>query len=423
MKNLIAIIVLLVLAQSFAATSIKTVDVKGFGDTPKEAIDNALYRSVAMAVGVSVDSGDVVYGHRSSNSGAAFSEDGNKYSRDDVAFLAEGTVLKNKIKGFVKGYKVLDEGRDEDGRYFAHLEVSISEYTSPIKDEKDRLSITSFSNPRSGLQVGKELASRLINIISEQGNYRVVDREYNSEFGQERNIVESKDSSIAEKGRLGKVLGADYLLTGVIERAYITAKPKHSNATGQDYVEYEAYFDVRYSLLVAPTRELVLSDRIEIHLDEDQVKKLVKDWDYNDLDAGELKNGLLNMVASRIALQLSERISPMRIADVWDDGTIILNKGKGEVAAGMYFDIYHLGKDVIDPETKESLGAAQRRVAKLEISEIYPKYCFAKRVSGKINKSNIGDVCRVNNDKKEVVGAKSKIKRKANGGVVLPFDK
>ncbi len=423
MKKLIAMIVILAAAQSIAATNVKTLEVKGFGDSPKEAVDNALYRSVAMAVGVSVDSGDFIYGHRSSNSGAAFSEDGNKYSRDDVALLTEGTVLKNKIKGFIKGYKVIDEGKNSDGKYFALLKVDISEYASPIKDDKDRLSIVSFSNPRSGPQIGKELASRLIDTISKQGDYRIVDREYSNEFSQERNVVDSKDSSISEKGRLGKVLGADFLLTGVIERADIIAKPKHSNATGQDYVEYKAYFDVRYSLLVAPTRELELSDRIEIHLDNDQVKALVKDWDYKDVDAGELKNGLLNMVASRIALQLSERVSPMRIADVWDDDSIVLNKGKGKVAVGMSFDVYSLGADVIDPETKESLGAAQHKIAKLEISEIYPKYCFAKRVSGKIDKSNIGDICRVNNDKKEVVGAKRRVERKSNGGVVLPFDK
>lgn len=424
-KFIFSVIILVVFAQAFAnaAVSVKTVEVKGFGDSPKKAVDDALYRSVAMAVGVSVDSGDFLYAHDSSTGGVGLTEDGYKFSSDNVSMYSEGTILKNKIKGFIKGYEVVEEGRGEDGKYFALLKVNISEYSSPIEDTKPRLAVVRFTNPSGGLQVGKQLASRLTNTISKQGDYAVVDREHVFQFEQEMGLVVSQHTSNSEKGRIGKVLGADFILTGTIERADVIGKVKHSNATGRDYTEYEARFDVRYSLIVASTRQLKFSDRIEIALENDQVKKLVRDWDYDDVNAVDLKNGLLNLVASRIGLQLSENLSPMRIADVWDDGSILLNMGRGKIAKGMLVDVFAGGREVVDPTSGENLGLAQKHIAKIEVLEVYPKYCFAKKVSGQITQGEIGSVCRVNEQKKQTTtGAKRRTKRKSNGGVVMPFD-
>ncbi len=48
----------------------------------------------------------------------------------------------------------------------------------------------------------------------------------------------------------------------------------------------------------------------------------------------------------------------------------------------MTFSVWHEGEALIDPETGIELGSEKKKIAEIQITEVYPKYSKAKPVMG-----------------------------------------
>jgi hypothetical protein len=60
------------------------------------------------------------------------------------------------------------------------------------------------------------------------------------------------------------------------------------------------------------------------------------------------------------------------------DNLVTINRGEGGgVAEGDTFNVYALGEEMIDPDTKESLGREEVKVGKVKISQVNPKTSMA----------------------------------------------
>ena len=97
---------------------------------------------------------------------------------------------------------------------------------------------------------------------------------------------------------------------------------------------------------------------------------------------------------------------------------------QGNLKVGSKYEVFKLGKKIIDSYTKESLGRSEIKVGKAEIIRVLPKYSIAKIIEGKVSKNNILRSIVIENEKDEFekIGKESDVKIKSNGGVVLPFD-
>ena len=60
------------------------------------------------------------------------------------------------------------------------------------------------------------------------------------------------------------------------------------------------------------------------------------------------------------------------------DNTVTINRGEGSgVAVGDTFNVFALGEEMVDPDTKESLGREEVKVGKVKISQVNPKTSMA----------------------------------------------
>jgi hypothetical protein len=60
------------------------------------------------------------------------------------------------------------------------------------------------------------------------------------------------------------------------------------------------------------------------------------------------------------------------------DNTVIINRGDGGgVAAGDVFNVFALCEELIDPDTKESLGREEVKVGSVKITQVNPKTSIA----------------------------------------------
>jgi len=327
---------------------------------------------------------------------------------------------------------VLEEKKIDDTTYEVTLKVWVYDYEDPDQTKRIRLAIMpiklsqryqtgKFIEP--GSDISHMLAQKLSVGLSETNKFAVLDREYILDFAHNRNILLSDDSSLEEKAKLGKVLGADYMIVGTISDIRLEIKQKTSSAIGHPIREYEADFVFDYRLIVGPTRRVRLADTVNLSLETEEVKKLFKKWEPEDLDFRELFDNLASKVANQVVETIIDRLYPIRIASIDESGQIIVNQGGKRISQGLVLDVFTEDKEIFDIDTKESLGKTEVIIATIKIDKVVPRFSYAKLIEGDLSKISEGLICRYQKTgAKTIEGFKSEIERTPKGGVKLPFD-
>lgn len=434
MKNvfLFSIVAGLFCAQALS-DNVVVREIKGQGITKDEAIKNALIQAVSQVRGVKVGSDDYAFGYRSASADIERKDSGKKVEFDAVSVQTGGTVLRTETEGLVKTYEILNEKKIDEDTYEVTLKVWVFDHEPIDKTDRPRLAIMPIETlaghyqfgeyrPPSG-DISRQLSQKLSVGLTGTNKFAVLDREYIRAFARERNILLSSDASLEEKARLGEVLGADYMLVGTISDARLEIKQLISKDIVLTLREYEADFIFDYRVIVGPSRQVKLAEIVNISLETDEIKKLVKEWEPSDLDFREITDNLISKVANQVVETIIDRLYPVRIASIDENGQIIISQGGKRISKGFLFDVFAQGREILDVDTKESLGKTETLVATIKIDKVTPKIAYAKLIKGDISKVSEGLVCRRKKvAKKTLEGLKSDIEKTPQGGVKLPFD-
>ncbi len=437
MKRALLLVIILILVSSpllAAEANTKVLETKGQGVNRDEAINQALKQAVAQARGVAVSSIDTNFLYRSASADIERTDTGKRVEFDAVGVQTGGTTLRTDMAGLIKTYEVLSEKILKNGLYEVMLKVWVYDYESPEKSDRLRLAVMpirtlapsyTFGNLTvPSFDVSRQFSQRLASALTQTNKFAVLDREYIQEFARERNILLSDSTSLDELSRLGEVLGVDYMLVGTITDAGIRRDQQFSPAIGRPTSEYEADFTFEYRLIVGPTRQIKLAGVLDISLDKtEQIKKLVKKWEPQDMDWREMTDNFITMAANQLVETVIDQIYPVRIAGITGDGQIIINQGGSRISAGQLFDIYSQGKELFDVDTHESLGTTETLVATIKVEKVLPRMSYAKLINGSIAQLSEGLICRPRKaEQAPLEGRKGNIPRSPQGGVKLPFD-
>lgn len=430
---MLMLVAALVCPEVFSAPKTIVRQTKGQGVTREQAIDKALYQAVAQAKGIAVSSGRYDFGFQSAGVGIDTKDTGKSIEFDSVSVQAGGSTRLTDIAGWVKSYEVIDEQKIDDRSYEVTIKAWVYDYEDPEQTNRLKLAIMPIqtlydsypfgSYVSSGVEMSLKLSQQLSAGITGTNKFAVLDREYIDEFARNRNILISDDSPIEEKARLGQVLGADYMLVGTISNARLQIKERASRAIGRPIREYEVDYVFDYRLIVAPTRQVKLADTVNIALEEDQVRVLVKKWEPEDLDHREMIDNLTARVAKKVVDSIIDRLYPIRIASKNIIGQLIINQGGKRISKGSVLDVLVQGEEIIDVDTKESLGRTENQIATIRIEKVTPTISYARLVKGDLDKISVGLICRLRKvEYKLPERAGSRIRRTPQGGVKLPFD-
>jgi hypothetical protein len=269
-----------------------------------------------------------------------------------------------------------------------------------------------------------KLSQKLTTALTQTNKFAVLDRQHIQEYLHEQSVL-FHTAPIEEQARIGQALGADYMLVGTVTQAGLRIKNTATEAIANvAFAEYDADFAFDYRLIVAPSRQVKLSDSVRLHLETADVKKLVTKWEPSDLDYDELADNLIAKVAAEVVNKLSDRLYPPRIASIAADGNVVIDQGGDRLVTGALLDVYKADKQITDSDTKESLGSTEILIATIRIDKVSPTIAYATVISGDASKLSQGLVCRIKSlPQEEIGGAKSNIERTPQGGVKLPFDK
>ena len=167
------------------------------------------------------------------------------------------------------------------------------------------------------------------------------------------------------------MLGADYLLYGVIDRVVVEDQSKTIEITGERKNRLAGLAEVRFTVLATATRQVKWSSAIA--LDQVFPARL-----HPERAAAQLLQG----VAAAMVDELTENIYPPKVTAVVAPGQFVVNRGGNTVAPGDLFEVFAIGEQLIDPDTGEPLDRIEMSVGIAQIVDVKPKYSVAELISG-----------------------------------------
>jgi len=413
----------------FAVQTTTTVQVKGFGVTRNEAIQNALIEALKQTKGVSIDS-KKEFSKKLQQQNISINQ---KNSRKIAVDSLSQSKIKEATKGLINSYRILNVQKASNREWNVKLLVKILGYKSPGLSTKHRRKIAVMpfyyakkhfyiaGQQYSGAKISDMLSQSLTNDFTQSRRFAVVDRTYLRDMSQELGIIASGQTPLSQRVKLGQKLGADYLLVGTIQAANMHTTSTHNQLLGSSSAQKSAEFIIDYRIIVVGTSQIKWS----------ATKKAVIDLSHSSRSTEMVLTNAIENVTHSIVNELLSNIYPIRIIKVTRVGNIVLNQGGNSLQIGTTMNVMHLGEKMIDPYTHESLGRLENKVATIQITNVTPKLSYAKVIEGSLNSIKRNDICR--RLKKQQFSAnaivqdnpnwkKSSVKVESNGGVKLPFD-
>jgi len=409
-------------------------EVIGRGRNRDEAVKNALYRAVEQVRGVKVDSSNYEFGFRSSGVGVGDNGPGRrKIEFDSVDVATNGTVYTTEIGGLVRSYSVLDEKQIDQDTYEVTLQVAVYDYGARGQTVRVKIALMPAKTQQnsygfldqiiSGDTLSSLFSQRLVAGLTQTNKFAVLDRESIVDFTREKEMLFSFDAPLGEQAKLAETLGADYLLVGTISQAQIERIDRYLKAANYTARKFKARFNFDYRLVDSSTKQVVLASTAQQYLEDEQVRRLADEQNPAEWDSAQVRDAFISLVANDVIAAIIDRVYPIAVAAVQDDGQVILNQGGQRMKNGMLLDVFTMGREIFDNDTGESLGTIESHVAILEVQNVSYTMSMAKVVAGDVSKINVGSVCRIQKEKRDFgVGMKPDVIRTKTGGVKLPFD-
>ncbi len=242
-------------------------------------------------------------------------------------------------------------------------------------------------------------ASKLMEFLVNSRKFDVLERDYLVKILNENQLTESDWVKSGEAGRIGKLLVADYLVIGHIDRHNYYTKNINIALTGENKTDVMGDFGVRFRVVEVASGKIVFANTI--------LKKLImNDIPYaerKDMTPEDFRDRMYANVADTCGNAILAGIYPIKVASVTGE-VVVLNRGRGAgIKKGDRLKVYSAGETVTDPDTGEVLGVEEAEIGEIEVTSVESKFTKAKIVTA-ISPFKRGAICR-SAVKKEVAPA------------------
>lgn len=238
------------------------------------------------------------------------------------------------------------------------------------------------------------LTEMLTTALSQEGDFVVLERSEIQDVLDEQDFGDSGRVNRETAPALGKVIGAQALITGDITEFTYQKSSVGGNMSvlggvnaGVDRLTAMVALDVR--VVDAVTGEVLFSTRQEGHasatganLDVDVKNQQVGTGFTRATPLGKASREAIGKIVDAVAARLASAPWEGRIVDV-RGGTIYLNAGaKAGIRQGMVFDVYAESEPLVDPETGQTLGTPEKHVGTIRVDAVQDKYATAHALGG-----------------------------------------
>lgn len=341
------------------AGKIEYLDTKGVGRGASEnaAVESAIIECVSQVNGLAISTKSQLDAVESISDNESFS---SQKLQKRVASATKGVVASYEI------VSVTDVG---DGLKEAVVNAKIARYKQgsganrlriavfPFKAAKDKYGVDSVNV--SGDDVSRIGTQAFVDKMVAARKFTVLDREYADEILDEKSTIANADTPVEEMCKLGQVLGADYIVVGVVESLTYSKREVKMELSGLKVPVNDAGCSVSIRFIDVATSQIKFSNIINTKV------KLSKNIESPVVE-------IFNKFAGEALKKVMDNIYPLRVVAV-EDGEVVLNQGGESVSEGDKYEMFAMGDLIKDPYTGESLGRKETKCGELEIIRVKGK--------------------------------------------------
>lgn len=246
-----------------------------------------------------------------------------------------------------------------------------------VSSIKPTPSLDASLKPEKKLEMGRileSLNSQLIDRINATRKFDVVSRSDLNDLLTEQEVGASGNVDAKTAAKAGKIAGANYLLVTTVDDFQDYVETATFAGTDRSATKRVFRLSLVGKLYDANTGKLIESANLQTG--NDAFKDISENRSYSTKDGNltdEMMVAVARTLAQKIADHFADVIFPIKVL-VRRDKEITINRGEGGgVAVGDTFNVYALGQEMIDPDTKESLGREEVRVGTVKITQVNPK--------------------------------------------------
>jgi len=235
------------------------------------------------------------------------------------------------------------------------------------------------------VKAGKELSigrvveafdSQLISAINSSRKFDIVGRSDLKDIMKEQELGASGNVDAKSAAQQGKLTGAKYLLVTTVDDFEDSTEKMEFKTLNQVGLKRKIRIGAVAKIYDSTTGKLLESANIRTDKKDDRAdaSALKKDAELTD----ELLREAVKETAEKVANRVSDVVYPVRVL-VKRDKQITINRGDtGGVVVGQIWGVFAQGEELIDPDTKESLGKEEVQVGKARITAVNPKTSTAE---------------------------------------------
>jgi curli biogenesis system outer membrane secretion channel CsgG len=241
-------------------------------------------------------------------------------------------------------------------------------------DSPSKHQVLTFDTKLELNRIIESLDSQLIDRVNATRKFDVLSRSDLSDVLYEKALGTSTNLDAQTAAKVGKLSGAKYLLVATVDDFDDYIEKAVFEGTGQTAMKRVFRFSIVGKLYDSSTGKLIESGNFQTGNDEFKQIQLENNYTAKNGDlSDQMLIGISRTMAEKIANHLVDVLFPAKVL-VKRDNTVTINRGDGGgVAVGDLFNVYSLGEELIDPDTKESLGHEEVKVGKVKITQVNPK--------------------------------------------------
>ena len=365
MKNKFFLIILLpffLLITTVVNSKITYVEkqVTGIGENYKMALRDALREAISQVNGVTQETSSIINTIEKSISD---NEGDENFSSTNFQEL-----IKEKSKGSVKSYEILNKSKNLDGLYEIEIKATIAKFALTKDANRKRIAILPFRQTIESSSIDPSRSTRMLNqsltnYLVQTRKFTVLDRDFDDEVLSELNNL-NESSNIEDQAKIGQKLFADYIVVGrletfdvqEIEKKYLTSDRIKKTTTGM--------IDFNYRIIDVPTKQIKYASKLREEINLNKQKQPA--------------SFLSEESSKKIGQEILYAIFPILIEKIKGD-IAYLGQGGMQIEIGDMYDIYEMSDEVItDSRTGEKLGKMEFKVGLAEIIDKNAKFSIAR---------------------------------------------
>lgn len=253
------------------------------------------------------------------------------------------------------------------------------------------------------------IEAMITDVMQRSGRFRMVEREFIGAVLDEQNLGDSSRVSQPSAAKIGKVLGAQYLVQAVVtsyEPEYKKKKGGLGGITkglfgGAQVGKSKSMVGMNFRLIDSETSEILFTKQVDVIMSKTEFGFGGAGWGssgalggflsgYSQTPIGQAVMSAVNIGVYELVKQIGS--APVEGSVIKVDGDrVYINLGEDALGPGDTLTAVILGEELIDPDTGLSLGGEEEAIGTLQVVSVSEKFSIAEPLRCDVSRLQRGD--------------------------------